>query len=149
MWFNPIMTWILRSPLHPLLSKSILLVTYTGHKSGKTYTIPVNYNRQDGILMTVSLRSRTWWRNLRGGTPVRLLLQGREVQATGQALEGEEQVTSALAALLKNSPQSARFLKVSLDVDKQPNMQDVHWAAADRVIVQFKLPELELLHLSR
>lgn len=140
MWFNPFMTWFLRSPLHPLLSKNTLLVTYTGRKSGKTYIIPVNYNRQDGMLVTVSFRQRTWWRNLRGSAPVTLLLQGREQKATGQVLENEEEVASALADLLKTSPQYARYMQVPIGPDKQPNPQDLRRAAAERVIVQFRLP---------
>lgn len=139
MWFNPFMTWILRSPLHLLLSKSTMLVTYQGRKSGKTYSIPVNYSRQDGMLTTVSIPQRTWWRNLRGGAPVTLLLQRREQKATGQALEGEEEVTSALAALLKTSPQYARYLKINLGADGRPNLQDIRRAAAGRVIIQFHL----------
>ena len=45
MWFNPMITWLLRSPLHGLVSKSIMLITYKGRKSSKEYTTPVNYLR--------------------------------------------------------------------------------------------------------
>ena len=38
---NPIVRLILRSPLHRLVSGSILLITYQGRKSGKTYTLRV------------------------------------------------------------------------------------------------------------
>ena len=41
--FNPFMVWLLRSPLHKLASKNTLLITFTGRKSGKKYTTPVNY----------------------------------------------------------------------------------------------------------
>jgi hypothetical protein len=68
MWYNSMMKWILRSPLHGLISKSTMLITYTGHKSGKLYTIPVNYVRDEDVLSVTSYRHRTWWRNLRGGT---------------------------------------------------------------------------------
>jgi len=32
---------LLRSPLHALVSKSTLLITFTGRKSGKKYTTPI------------------------------------------------------------------------------------------------------------
>jgi len=35
MWYNTLMSWLLRSPFHGLLSKSTLLVTVTGRKSGR------------------------------------------------------------------------------------------------------------------
>lgn len=60
MWYNSIMKWILRSPLHGLINKSIMLITYTGRKSGKVYTIPVNYVRHGGLLSVTSYRHRTW-----------------------------------------------------------------------------------------
>ena len=40
---NPIIRLVLRSPLHGLFSGSLALITYRGRKSGKEYTIPVQY----------------------------------------------------------------------------------------------------------
>ena len=42
MWYNALVVRILRSPLHPLLGKNLLLVSYKGRTSGKIYTVPVN-----------------------------------------------------------------------------------------------------------
>ena len=42
---NPYVSAILRSPVHSLLSKQVLLLTYTGRKSGNPHTIPVGYIR--------------------------------------------------------------------------------------------------------
>lgn len=36
---NPIMKGLLRSPLHRLLSGTLMLLTYTGRKTGTPYTI--------------------------------------------------------------------------------------------------------------
>ena len=48
--YNPIIIWLLRSPLHSLMDKSTILVTITGRKSGKKYTIPVSYMRDGDTL---------------------------------------------------------------------------------------------------
>src|SRR3712207_8902269 len=56
-------------------------ITYRGRTSGTVYTIPVTYQRQDSGLRIVSMRHDRWWRNLRGGAPVTLHLQGRAVTA--------------------------------------------------------------------
>jgi hypothetical protein len=32
MWYNAVIRWILRSPLHGLMSKNTLLVNYRGRK---------------------------------------------------------------------------------------------------------------------
>src|SRR5919201_997478 len=77
---NPFVSAILRSPLHGLLSTQLMLLTYTGRKSGKRYTIPVGYARDGETLVVFS--SRSWRRNLRGGAPVEVLLQGRRYTGT-------------------------------------------------------------------
>jgi len=39
---NQAMQTILRSPLHGMVSSTVLLITFTGRKSGNTYTTPVD-----------------------------------------------------------------------------------------------------------
>jgi deazaflavin-dependent oxidoreductase (nitroreductase family) len=139
MWYNPLLTTILRSPLHPLLSSNTLALTYTGRKSGRTYTAPVNYVRDGDRLLATSYRTRTWWRNLRGGVPVSLRLHGHEVKATGQALEDEAAVIEALAAYLGKVPGWVKYFKVGLDASGQPNRNDIARVAKERVMIQFRL----------
>jgi hypothetical protein len=51
---NKFPAMLLRSPLHGLLSKGIVLITFTGHTSGKRYTTPINYVREgDTVLITI------------------------------------------------------------------------------------------------
>src|SRR5262249_17743027 len=40
---NPVIRALLRSPVHGLMSKSLMLITFTGRKSGRRYTTPVRY----------------------------------------------------------------------------------------------------------
>lgn len=57
---------LLRSPLHPLVSKHYMLMTFTGRKSGKTYSTPVQYYPQsDGSVIFFTQKTRVWWKNLR------------------------------------------------------------------------------------
>ena len=76
---NTFVGGILHSPFHGLLSKHMMLITFTGRVSGKRYTTPVNYLFIGDVIYVVSLRDRTWWRNLRGGGPVTLRLNGEKV----------------------------------------------------------------------
>jgi len=45
MWYNPLVSAILRSPLHPLMSGAYVIVTFTGRRSGAMYSTPVQYTR--------------------------------------------------------------------------------------------------------
>jgi deazaflavin-dependent oxidoreductase (nitroreductase family) len=138
-WYNPLLIAILRSPLHPLLSGSTLALTYTGRKSGKVYRTPVNYVRDGDRLLTTSYRNRKWWRNLRGGAPVSLCLQGRNIHSTGLVIEDESAVIDALFAYLRRKPRLAKYFKVKLDAASQPNRADVIRAAQPLVMIQFQL----------
>lgn len=76
---------LLRSPLHRLASGSILLITYRGRRSGRRFTIPVMYAEREGTL-TIFVGhpgQKRWWRNLRGGAEVEVILRGRHLR--GQA----------------------------------------------------------------
>src|SRR5262245_26793300 len=74
MWFmnkfaNPFVKLILRSPLHGLMSAAVLLVSYRGRKSGKKYTLPVQYVQDGNNIYIVPgyPEKKTWWHNLEGG----------------------------------------------------------------------------------
>jgi hypothetical protein len=83
---NPVVAWLLRSPLHPLLDWGLMLVTVTGRRSGRVYTIPVGYQRDgDALVVLVSKPSRKqWWRNYRDRRPIDVWLRGRAQH--GQAM---------------------------------------------------------------
>ncbi len=82
---NPVVSAILRSRFHRLLSDRLVLLTYTGRKTGKRYTIPVGYSREGDTLVVPS--AHAWWRSLRWGAPVTVLLQGRQRMARAEVIE--------------------------------------------------------------
>ena len=139
MWFNPIMLWLLRSPFHPLLDSGTMAITYTGRKSGKRYTVPVNFVQCGEQLLTVSLAKRTWWRNLRGGAEVSLRLRGQDVPAYAEAFDEVNDVSQGLAEIVRSDPKWSKYLKVKLDERGQPSMVDLDYAAQKRVLVRSKV----------
>ena len=139
MWYNPIMMWVLRSPLHGMLSGSTMIITYTGRKSGQTFSTPVNYVRDGNVLWTVSFRTRMWWRSLRD-TLVTVRVQGRDLTGVARAITDEREVTESLTAYLHKAPQIAKYIGVSLDTSGQPKPQEVAEAAKTRVMVRVQLP---------
>ncbi|MBL8094484.1 MAG: nitroreductase family deazaflavin-dependent oxidoreductase [Anaerolineales bacterium] len=95
MWYNPIVTAILRSPFHGLMSGAYVLVSFQGRRSGETYTTPVQYKRSGDTLAFVTRRKRRWWRNLQSGAPVALWLQGRARAAQADVLTGPDEAVAA------------------------------------------------------
>ncbi|MEZ4712897.1 MAG: nitroreductase/quinone reductase family protein [Caldilineaceae bacterium] len=138
---NPIMKFILRSPLHSMASSQIMLITVTGRKSGRKYTTPVNFVEfgdfdDDGVLSIISHQHRTWWRNLRGGAPVIIVLRGQRREAYAEVFEEPAEVAELLYDHLLEVPQFAVPLGVGLDDEGVPIRADADTAAIGKVIVE-------------
>ncbi len=85
---NRLVTTILRSPWHRLRSNRLLLLTFTGRKSGEEFTTPVRYVQKGETLQLIVVYP--WWKNLVGQAPVRLLLRGRMRTGTAEVLSEED-----------------------------------------------------------
>jgi hypothetical protein len=73
--------------LGPLVSRYITVVSYTGRRSGRTFSTPVGYRRAgDTITIQVMMAdSKSWWRNFTGdGGPLTVDLPSGQV--TGHAV---------------------------------------------------------------
>ena len=135
---NKTMKFVLRSPLHGLISKYLLLITFTGRKSGKTYTTPVSYAQEDGQVTIFT--HANWWKNLRGGSPVLLRLRGRDVEGQAETIvENKQEIADALAAHLRKSPFDARYYDVTFDDNGDPNLDDVERAVQSVTMIRVQL----------
>jgi deazaflavin-dependent oxidoreductase (nitroreductase family) len=144
MWFmnkiaNPFVRFILRSPFHKMMSAVVMLITYRGRKSGKTYTLPVNYVQVGKTIYIVPgmPEQKTWWRNLRGGAEVTLALKGKSVSGSAMVLEGDaEGATEALRHYLTRFRPSAKLHHVRLEADGSFHADDLQKAARDLTVVK-------------
>jgi hypothetical protein len=123
MWFNPLMVWLLRSPLHGFISKGVMLVTVTGRKSGNLISTPTNYLRDGNTLWVISWRERTRWRNLRGGAKAWVLLTGESVEGRGQVIEEEKAVAQSLVDYYQKARQYAKYVQIGLYAGACPSLR--------------------------
>ena len=86
--FNAPITALAASPrFGALLRRSITTISYTGRRSGRTFSIPVAYRRRgDEIEIVPNMPdAKTWWRNFLGdGAPMSLTLDG--IERSGHAV---------------------------------------------------------------
>ncbi|MGH3632842.1 MAG: nitroreductase/quinone reductase family protein [Mycobacterium sp.] len=69
------------SRIGPRLGRAITTITYVGRRSGRTFSTPVAYRRdQDQVTIVVDIPDvKNWWRNFTGdGGPITLRLDGRD-----------------------------------------------------------------------
>jgi F420H(2)-dependent quinone reductase len=121
-----------------------MLITLTGRTSGKIYTIPVNYVREGDKLIVLSQADRTWWKNLRGGAPVVVRVQGENCKGTGETFEGPEAVTEGLLMLLQRVQALQTYSRIKLTAEGLPEKPEaLRQFAKDKVIVRIALPKAE------
>lgn len=134
---NDFMSWVLRSPLHGMLSNGMMLITITGRKTGRKYTTPVGYYRENGTLWVMTSRDRTWWKNLTGGAEVSLLLKRQPVSAVAEPDLDEKAVQTRMFEYIKHVPQAARPLGIRIE-NGSANSEDIVRTAKDRLFVRIK-----------
>ncbi len=135
---NHTMKLVLRSPMHGVVSKSILLITFTGRKSGKSFTTPVSYSQHDDQVYVFT--HATWWKNLRNGTAVTLRIRGQDLQGLAEPVaEDKQAVAAGLIAHLRKVPSDARYYGVTFDDGKDPRAEQVDKAAQTVVMIRFRL----------
>lgn len=136
---NSFMSWVLRSPLHGMLSGGMMLITVTGRRSGKQISTPTNYLRDGNTLWVISWRDRKWWRNLRGGAQVRVLLAGQSVEGRGQVVEEEKAVAHILFEYYSKVPKVAKYVQIGLDAAGLPVPADCERSAQKMVVVRIDM----------
>ena len=138
---NFIMKAIINSPFHPLLGENFAVITFEGRKSGKHYSTPVNMAHLDGTWTVVSMRERTWWRNLCGGRKAHLRVAGQQSQVQGEVVEDRAEVLTCLTNYFSQFPEFARSFDIHLASDGQPIKEELERAADKRVLIRLRPDE--------
>ena len=133
---NDFVKFFLRTPLRVFVGDT-MLITVTGSKTGKTYSLPVGFYRDGDSLWVISNRDRTWWRNVRNGANVSLLLKGKTVSAFAEAELNETAVEKRLVEYLRHVPMAAKSFTIRME-NRTPNAEDVARVAREKVFVRVK-----------
>lgn len=133
--------WLLKSPLHGLISSAVMLVNYTGRRTGKVYAVPVNYVFTQEGLLVMSLKKRVWWRNLTDDTRFTVRLQGKSYSASAEVFETGDDLTERLTEYLQGSPRLVKYFNIESDEDDNLKTESVHEFATDRVVVRFRVQD--------
>lgn len=110
---NRLVTQMLRGPLAGAVDGALLLLTVRGRRSGAERTLPVQYAPGEDALWVWpgQPQAKTWWRNLRNESPVRLRLRGEEVLGIARVVTaaGEaDEFDRGRRAYLTRFPRAAR-----------------------------------------
>jgi hypothetical protein len=110
---NPVVRAVLVSPAHRILSSRLLVFDYRGHRSGRSFRIPLRYaETTDGSVVAVAVRPerKRWWRSFAEPADATLTLRGVRVEAIGALAEGDDR-ERALEAYLARYPRAAELAR--------------------------------------
>ena len=86
---NRVMRLLLSSPLHALMSGSVMVIHYTGRRTGRPRWTPVRYLREsDDTIVCLTGSETGWWPNFLEPRDVRLQLAGRRVVGSRPGVAG-------------------------------------------------------------
>jgi len=110
----------------------LALLSFTGRKSGRRYTVPVAYHELDGdgVILTAS----GWRANLRGGADVEVVHDGVSRPMRAELIEDPHEVARIYEALLHEVVLSKAKLSIGLEVvgNKIPTEQQIEEAIGGR-----------------
>ena len=97
---NPIMKLLLRTPFAVPARNQLMVVNFTGRKSGRPYSLVVTAHLLDGILY--ALTGATWKANFRDGAPAQVLHAGKTTTMRGELITDTAHVADLYARCVES-----------------------------------------------
>ena len=139
---NPVVRTLLKSRLHGVLSRDMMLLHVTGRRSGRVYVVPVGRHEHHGQL--VASAGGAWRRNLVGGAALEVTLDGRRRRADGELVDDPEVVAEIFGDLLDHlGPRRAIRVGLKVNVDRAPTTGELRAALVGRNVLRLRLLEPE------
>ena len=138
---NPLMSALLRSPMHGIASANLCIFSYRGRRTGKSYSTPLSFMREGSLVRLLSSHNTRWWNNFLDG-PVDVEIEIARKTFRGKArtvVEDGDAFRDGVRAFLTAVPRDARVYGIKLDSNREPLEEDIAKAAGHVVLVEIEL----------
>ena len=133
---------VLRSPLHRIMSHSLLVLSYEGRRSGRRYDLPLQYLEVDDALIVLAgnATEKTWWRNFDTPATVTVRIRGRAFEAKAHVVDESGETVRYLRAYLERYPYTTETGRPKFFGERwRPDDEDAARVAAEMVWVAIVL----------
>lgn len=117
-FMSPVMRFFLAGRLQMLMSRNLLLLSFTGRATGRSYLTPVSYVRDGGALLIPG--GGKWWKNL-GAGPVSVRLQGEWRDVRAEVISDRQAMAETFARMIELSPVVSIFTGIKRGSDGLPD----------------------------
>jgi hypothetical protein len=117
---NPILKQVLRLPIAGPALHSLMVVSFTGRKSGRHYSLPLSAQLIDDILYV--LTAAKWKYNFRDGATAQVLHDGKTKTMRGELIEDKAHVTDLYVRCAESygATRAARSMGLAFPDDQMP-----------------------------
>ena len=137
-FLNGMMKLLLKTPLlQSFVGRQLALLTFTGRRTGKDYTIPISYQRRGNTVLMITKKFRSWWKNFTDRPTVEIRLAGKAARGTAEAHLGTSKDLTEVVDFLTGRPVDAKAYGVALDANGSPSPEEV----------EALLPQIVLVHV--
>lgn len=138
-WVNRVVAGVLHTPgLERVLGRFLVVLSVTGRRSGRRYSMPLRYMRDGDAVVVITKRMRRWWRNLPERPIVDLRLLGRTIRTRAEIVEDAAEKRRLLVAFLEQSSRDAK--PYGIELDEAGRVRDDDAAALLPLVVLIRLP---------
>jgi hypothetical protein len=135
---NPVLRYVLRTPLAGGARKQFMVLNFEGRKSGRQFSIPVSAHEIDGQLY--ALAGATWKVNFRGGGPAEVLYDGKSRTMRGELIEDGAVVADLFhrCATGYGASRAQRMMGLKFRDDRMPTLEDFRAAVDENKLVAIR-----------
>jgi deazaflavin-dependent oxidoreductase (nitroreductase family) len=112
---NVPMRAVLSLPFRTPLGSRLMLLHYTGRKSGKQYRQPISYVADGDVLLTPG--GGNWTYSLADGEPVTVRIAGKDVTLRPELVSDPTEVDTLLQRMAKLNPALLKFVPLPRNED--------------------------------
>jgi F420H(2)-dependent quinone reductase len=119
---SPVVRWVLSGRAHSLMSRQLLLVTFTGRRTGRSFTTAVSYVRDGNELLIPG--GGGWWKNL-GSGPVTVRLRGSRMPVVPEVITESDGMSEVLRRMMDGNPAVSAFTGIGRGDKGLPRPDDL------------------------
>lgn len=129
---NPLLGFLLRTPLAGPARKQLMVLGFTGRKTGKPYSIPLSAHLIDGQLY--ALTGAPWKQNFRAGAPAQVVYDGRTTEMRGELIRDPAVISDLFLRCAQSYGvrRAQRMIGLKFRDDRMPTLEDFS-EAVDRL----------------
>ena len=126
---NPAVKFLLGTPLAGGLRRQMMVLNFTGRKSGRQYSVPVSAHELDNVLY--ALASAGWTANFRDGANAEVLWDGKKTTMRGELIRDPATVAdlSHRAAESYGAKNAQRMMGLKFRDNRVPTLEEFTEAA--------------------